>query len=439
MPYLTSANDIKNIITQLSQATTLWLDTEVAEYQSKNPRLSLIQVLANSPELNKNPAELESYTSRTYVLDILDKPELVEDFINQIMVNPHIEKVLHNVGYDIRFLGNDLAQNATCTLKMAKQIPYYVLPLPNFQLKTLIQELCQVPYLDKEEQGSDWGRRPLTEKQLEYATKDAAYLAQVHSKLLEIINKINPDPATDNLIALGENYQKLEADWKPLDTEITQIKERIKTAMQVQKIAESSHFRLSKSTIMKVDFLTLAILTQTQGIELNFPVTLTKELQKQLGNLIQHPSLEIEEIPTWRLTTKVQRRKSTKENHPDPATENISELSERYREILPEWKLLDSEINHLKERTKKAMLVQSLKETPHFKLASSSTFKVKFDQLSKLMQSVRIELDFPVTLTKDIQQRLGRAIDEIDVQIEYNTSWRLNAKTVDNEDEDIPF
>lgn len=429
MPYLTAPNDIKALIAKISQAKILWVDTEIADYKS-NPRLSLIQVLADSTDATGDAA---------FMLDVLDKPELAKDFINQIMVNPNIEKVLHNASYDIRFLGNDDAKNVTCTLKMARKIPAYILPLPNRQLKTLIETLCGIAYVDKTEQSGDWAKRPLTQKQLEYAKMDAVYLVQVHRRLLEILTQCYPEPATENLTALGEKYQEIESQWKPLDSEFAEVKERFKAGMMAQKLKDSSYFELSSSITMKVDFLTLARLTQTEGIELNFPVTLTKEIQKQLGEIIAHPSLEVEDIASWRLNSNVQRRKSTKKVAPEPATEDLTALGERYKEILPQWKLLDSEVEHLKERIKKAMLVQNKGNTPHFKLSSSSILKVDFASLAKLALSVGVELDFMVTLTQYIQKRLGEAINKIDVQIEYITSWRMTAKTVEDEDEEIPF
>ena len=429
MPYLTAANDIKALIAKFSQAKILWVDTEIADYKS-NPRLSLIQVLADSTDLTGDA---------TFLLDVLDKPELAKDFVSQIMVNPDIEKVLHNASYDIRFLGNDDAQNVTCTLKMARKIPAYILPLPNRQLKTLIETLCGIAYVDKTEQSGDWAKRPLTEKQLEYAKMDAVYLARVHQRLLEIIAQCYPEPATENLIALGEKYQEIESHWKPLDSEISEVKERFKAAMMAQKLKDSAYFQLASSITMKVDFMTLARLTQTQGIELNFPVTLTKELQKQLGQLMTHPSLQVEDIASWRLNSNVQQRKSTKKVAPEPATEDLTALGERYKQILPEWKLLDSEVEHLKERIKKAMLVQNKGNTPHFKLSSSSILKVDFASLARLALSVGVELDFMVTLTQYIQRQLGDAINKIDVQIDYITSWRMTAKTVEDEDEEIPF
>jgi len=430
MPYLTAANDIKALIAKFFQAKILWVDTEIADYKS-NPKLSLIQVLADSTD---------STGDTTFLLDVLDKPELAKDFISQIMVNPDIEKVLHNASYDIRFLGNDDAQNVTCTLKMARKIPAYILPLPNRQLKTLIETLCGIAYVDKTEQSGDWAKRPLTQKQLEYAKMDAVYLVQVHRRLREILAQCYPEPATENLTALGEKYQEIESQWKPLDVEFAEVKERFKAGMMAQKLKDSSYFELSSSITMKVDFITLARLTQTEGIELNFPVTLTKEIQKQLGEIIADPSLEVEDIASWRLNSNVQqRRKSTKKVAPEPATEDLTALGERYKQILPEWKLLDSEVEHLKERIKKAMLVQNKGNTPHFKLSSSSILKVDFASLAKLALSAGVELDFMVTLTQYIQKQLKETINKIDVQIEYITSWRMTAKTVEDEDEEIPF
>ncbi|MEK0179524.1 MAG: ribonuclease D [Oscillatoriales cyanobacterium] len=430
MPYLTVANDIKALIAKFAQSRILWIDTEIADYKS-NPRLSLIQVLADPRDLTGDA---------TFLLDVLDQPELVTDFISLIMVNPNIEKVMHNASYDIRFLGNDEAKNVTCSLNLSRKIPYYILPLPNRKLKTLIEKVCNINYVDKTEQGSDWGKRPLTEKQVEYAKMDVVYLARVHRHLLEIFHKSYPEPASENLTALGDKYQTIEARWKPLDSELAEVKERIKTGMLAKKLKDSAYFELSSSIAMKVDFMTLTNLTQAERIELHFPVTLTKEIQRQLGQLIEHPSLEVEEVQSWRLLFNAQqRRKSTNQIAPRPVSDDLIVLGERYKEILPEWKFLDSEVDHLKERVKKAMMAQNKGNTPHFKLSSSCLMKVDFASLARLVQSVGIELDFRVTLTQYIQKRLGEAINQIDVQIEYITSWRMRAKTVEDEDEEIPF
>jgi S-DNA-T family DNA segregation ATPase FtsK/SpoIIIE len=179
MHYLTEASEIYQQISQLSLSKTLWIDTEIADWYTDKPKLALIQVLADYTDLTGESA---------YIFDVLGKPDLAVYFINQIMVNPQIEKVFHNAGFDLKYLGKELAQNVTCTLKIAKKITKEVLQTTNLKLKTLAAELCQFSHVDAEEGSSDWGKRPLTQKQLNYAAMDTVYLAAVHYRLLEISN-----------------------------------------------------------------------------------------------------------------------------------------------------------------------------------------------------------------------------------------------------------
>ncbi|MBV6621691.1 MAG: PD-(D/E)XK nuclease family protein [Rivularia sp. (in: Bacteria)] len=175
MHYLTDAAQIRAMINQFRSYKILWLDTEVADCRTQNPRLSLIQVLANP---NDSSGEF------AYIFDVLDKPDLARYFIEQIMVNPHIEKVFHNASFDLKYLGGKLIPNVTCTLKIARKITRYKLKTSNLKLKTLATELCNFTDVDTESGASDWGKRPLIGKQLYYAAMDVVYLAAVHRQLL---------------------------------------------------------------------------------------------------------------------------------------------------------------------------------------------------------------------------------------------------------------
>lgn len=182
MTYLIQDDEIKAVIEKLKAAKILWIDTEVADWDTPLKRLSLIQVLANPNNRNSDAA---------YILDVLDKPDLVAYFINNIMINPQIEKVFHNAGFDLKYLGKNESQNITCTWKLAQKIGKERLGVTNLKLKTLATELCQFTNVDTAEQVSDWGQRPLTKKQLEYAKMDTVYLAYVHQYLLNNNNKAN--------------------------------------------------------------------------------------------------------------------------------------------------------------------------------------------------------------------------------------------------------
>ncbi len=201
MHYLTKASEIQTQIAEFALAKVLWLDTEVANWNTSYPKLSLIQILAESTD---------STGKFAYILDVLDKPDLIALFIRQIMVNSQIEKVFHNASFDLKYLGEKSAQNITCTLKLARKISLKTLQTSNLKLKTLATELCKFSDVDIEEGRSDWGKRPLSDKQLHYAAMDTVYLAAVHQHLLKIyhpdfvsniFNKIPDDSKNISLTA----------------------------------------------------------------------------------------------------------------------------------------------------------------------------------------------------------------------------------------------
>ncbi|MBD2610784.1 ribonuclease D [Nostoc punctiforme FACHB-252] len=299
MPYLTSAREIRAIVAEYTHAKTLWLDTEVADYKSRNPKLSLIQVLDDADDMSGD---------RVYLLDVLVQPDIIAEFIQEIMLNPNIEKVFHNASYDLKFLGNKKAKNITCTLEMAKKIPYYLLPLPNYQLQTIATALCSFNNIDKQEQQSDWGKRPLSEEQIEYAYLDCIYLAQIHSNLLKLQAKANPEPTTEDLTILSAKSSQLEQQYKLLNSEFEHLQERIKKAMQAQNISETADYKLSSydRTTIKTTFTQLANLAQNQGLDLDFPITLTQKLQKDLGQNLEQLSVDVDKTTAWRLIPKTQ-------------------------------------------------------------------------------------------------------------------------------------
>ncbi|MFM7371864.1 MAG: cell division protein FtsK, partial [Sphaerospermopsis kisseleviana] len=177
MHYLTKDAEIYQQISQISRHKTLWIDTEIADWNTPYPRLSLIQVLADTTDLTGESA---------LIFDVLDKPDLIHYFINQIMVKSEIAKVFHNSGFDVKYLGKNLAQNIICTYQLSRKITREKLQVSNLKLKTLAVELCHFSDVDVEEGTSDWGKRPLTQKQLNYAAMDTVYLAAVHRRLLQI-------------------------------------------------------------------------------------------------------------------------------------------------------------------------------------------------------------------------------------------------------------
>jgi tetratricopeptide (TPR) repeat protein len=81
--YLEKTEEILRIISQLASYQTLWLDTEIADWYTSHPRLSLIQVLADPADLTGNS---------TYIFDVLERPELVTERISNRICLPNYGK-----------------------------------------------------------------------------------------------------------------------------------------------------------------------------------------------------------------------------------------------------------------------------------------------------------------------------------------------------------
>lgn len=297
MTLLKSPVEIIATISRLKKSQVLWIDTEIADFNTKKPKLSLIQV-SNDPD--------DMSGEHIYLLDILENETLASTFIEEIMLDAQIEKVFHNASYDLKFLGGKKAQNITCTLEMAKKIPYYYLPVSNYKLQTLAAELCNYQNIDKSLQISDWGCRPLTAEQIEYAYLDCIFLAQIHQRLLELSDASNPEPAEDDLSNLTARYAEIAEQYKLLESEFKHLEERIKKAMQSQKIEETNEFKLTnyERTSSQVKLTDLIQIIQTEGLELDFPITITQKLKADLASCLDKMSIQTETKTAARLTVK---------------------------------------------------------------------------------------------------------------------------------------
>ncbi|MBD2579202.1 ribonuclease D [Oscillatoria sp. FACHB-1406] len=287
MAYLTDLGDIKAAIVHFRQRSRLWLDTEVADFRSQKPRLSLIQVLDDPSDETGD---------RVTILDVLDCPDAIALFIEQIMLDPEIEKVFHNAKYDLKFLGKQKAKQVTCTLELAKKIPYYLAPVNDYTLKTLAEKLCNLPAIDKTEQQGDWGQRPLTSSQLHYAKMDVVYLTKLHRRLLELQALVERDPETENLEALLLRYRQIEHQWQCLSTEMEHLRTRIKATMQHQEVEEQAGFKLSmqKRTTRRISFQELARFARETGADFDLSIALNKNQQTALGEYLEVLPIEEE-------------------------------------------------------------------------------------------------------------------------------------------------
>ena len=67
--------------------------------------------------------------------------------------------------------------------------------------------------------------------------------------------------------------------------------------------------------------------------------------------------------------------------------------------------------------------------------------KVEFLQLAEVTLKNGFNLDFQIALTQKLQKQLGNLIEQLNIQEEIITIWRLNVKNLgeNNTQEDLDF
>ncbi len=150
----------------------LCVDTEFHRETTYYPELALIQ-LAD-----------EKLTACIDPLAIDDLSPLLE-----LLTDTKIQKVFHACSQDLEIFNNEFGvlpdpmfdtQIAAALLGYGEQTGY----------ATLIKDMLNID-VDKSQTRTDWMKRPLNEKQIEYAGNDVYYLAQAYPKMLKQLQDLN--------------------------------------------------------------------------------------------------------------------------------------------------------------------------------------------------------------------------------------------------------
>ncbi|MCB9653461.1 MAG: HRDC domain-containing protein [Deltaproteobacteria bacterium] len=156
---------IASIVARLAEEPRLALDTESNAFHSYHEKICLIQI--SSP-------------THDYVLDPLEHG--LPDAVRRLLSADDRLWVLHGADFDVRSF------KKTFQLKLGPLFDTHIaaslLGLSDLGLKALVHaELGQE--ISKDEQRSDWGRRPLTARQLQYARQDTRLLLPLAERLEE--------------------------------------------------------------------------------------------------------------------------------------------------------------------------------------------------------------------------------------------------------------
>lgn len=187
MPILTNSKELKALCARLAKADYLTVDTEFIRETTYWPRLCLIQVAG--------PDEATCIDPLAEGIDL-------EPFW-ELMADKKVLKVFHAARQDLEMFYHQTGK----------------LPVPLFDTQvaamvcgfgdsvgydTLIQKLTGT-HIDKSSRFTDWARRPLTEKQLEYALADVTHLRTAYEKLQKKIEQTDRASWIDEEMAILNN------------------------------------------------------------------------------------------------------------------------------------------------------------------------------------------------------------------------------------------
>lgn len=171
-PLITDSATLANLCARLSQAPFVTVDTEFMRESTYYPELCLIQIA--------DTEEAAAIDPMAPGIDLTPLLTLLTD-------NDDVLKVVHAGGQDIEIIYNLTGrtphplfdtQVAAMALGQGEQIGY----------SNLVDSWLGVQ-IDKGARFTDWARRPLDARQIEYAIGDVTHLSKIFPKMLERLRK----------------------------------------------------------------------------------------------------------------------------------------------------------------------------------------------------------------------------------------------------------
>jgi ribonuclease D len=207
MRIVTNTADLKALIAELENAPYLALDTEFLRDQTYWPKLCLVQVASTEVAAIIDP-----------LADGIDLKPFYE-----LLKNPKIVKVFHAARQDIEIFQQQggVIPHPLFDTQVAAMVAGYG---DAASYETLARRIAGVE-IDKSSRFTDWSRRPLSDKQLEYAIGDVTHLRKIYEVLDAELKKTNREAwVTDEISALQnpELYAMNPANaWKRLKARTT--------------------------------------------------------------------------------------------------------------------------------------------------------------------------------------------------------------------------
>ena len=194
---ITDKSELEKLAKELLREDIVAFDTEADSFYHYFDKVCLIQIATRKKCWLVDPLEIEG-------------PEMLAA-LAPVFSSPKVRVLFHAAEYDIYVLKRDCGfefTNLFDTMVCAQLLGY-----PSIGLAALVERHFGV-VLPKDEQRSDWSRRPLSDKQLSYAASDVLYLIKLAEKLEKDLTKAGRfDWAVDEFETLcGRRWPDREFD-----------------------------------------------------------------------------------------------------------------------------------------------------------------------------------------------------------------------------------
>jgi len=192
-PLITTSEALADLCKRLAKADFVTVDTEFMRENTYWPELCLVQIADEQEAPAIDP--MASGIDLTPLLDLLTD-------------NEDVLKVFHAGGQDVEIIFNLTGrtphpifdtQIAMMAISQSEQIGY----------SNLVESWLGIS-VDKGARFTDWSRRPLTERQIDYAIGDVTHLARIFPKILARLKKTGRGEWLDQemeKLADPENYR----------------------------------------------------------------------------------------------------------------------------------------------------------------------------------------------------------------------------------------
>jgi ribonuclease D len=187
MAVIETTKDLKSLVAELSGAPYIALDTEFMRDQTYWPKLCLMQVAATGTEAIIDPLA----------------PDMDLGPFYRLLASPGIVKVLHAARQDIEIFYHQggVIPDPLFDTQIAAMVCGFG---ESASYETLARKLAHAE-IDKSARFTDWGRRPLSKRQLEYALADVTHLRVVYEALAKQLEKSDRSAWVEEEIAALKN------------------------------------------------------------------------------------------------------------------------------------------------------------------------------------------------------------------------------------------